>query len=98
MNRTSETGIRPRSIRLQKAGLFVGLGALVSVPYFLLQYHPLFPAVVVPVTAIDRIVPLVQPAAWIYLTLYALLALPMFLSRDVAELRTMAFGFGWIAV
>jgi fatty acid desaturase/membrane-associated phospholipid phosphatase len=86
------------SVLLEKTALFLGLGILVSVPYFLIQFHPLFPAKIVPATALDRMIPLVQPAAWIYLTLYFLLALPLFLSKNLNQIRTMAFGFAWVTV
>jgi fatty acid desaturase/membrane-associated phospholipid phosphatase len=81
---------------LEKVGLFLGLGILLSAPYFLIQYHPLFPAALVPATSVDRLIPFVQPAAWIYLTLYVLLALPLFLCREAGALRNMAFGFAWV--
>ena len=87
-----------KSSLAEKVAMVVGLGLLVTLPYFEIQYHPLLPAKIVPLTALDRLVPLVQPAVWLYLTLYLLLLLPVLLSRDSRELRSMAFGFAWIAV
>jgi membrane-associated phospholipid phosphatase len=80
----------------EKLWMFFALGLWVTVPFFAIQYHPLFPAVVMPVSPIDRFVPLFQPAVWCYISLYLQLAAPLLLARDSGELRRMAFGFGWI--
>src|SRR5271166_432170 len=82
----------------ERLALFFGLGTLIGVPYFELQYHPLFAPTLIPVTAIDRLIPLVQPAVWLYCSFYLFLALPLPLARKSHELRTMAFGFAWITV
>jgi fatty acid desaturase len=82
----------------EKLGYFFGLGLLLTVPFFAIQYHPLFPASVVPATAIDRIIPFYPRAVVPYLSLYALLVLPLVLVREAREMRIMAFGFAWITV
>src|SRR5262249_830648 len=91
-------GRRPMKLAHEKLRLFVTLGVWVTVPFFSIQYNPLFPAVVMPLTAIDRFVPFFQPAVWWYVTLYVQLTVPLFLARESDELRRMAFCFGWIAL
>lgn len=81
----------------EKWGYFVALGLLVSVPYFTIQHYAISPAHVVPLTALDRIVPFFQPAIYVYVSLYVLLALPFLLVRDERNLRQLALGFAWIA-
>ena len=98
MNQTSRAENDRESSRVEKFAVFAGLGLLVTVPYFEIQYHPLFSAKIVPLTALDRLIPLLQPAVWAYLSLYLLLLLPLFLLRESRELRNMAFGFAWITV
>lgn len=82
---------------LTKLSLFFGLGLLVVVPYFMIQRHPFFPAVSIPLTALDRALPFWEPAIWMYVSLYFLLTLPLLLARDSRALFQMAFGYGWIA-
>jgi fatty acid desaturase len=77
--------------------LLVALGLLVSVPYFAIQHHAIFPAHIVPLTALDRIVPFFQPAIYMYVSLYVLVVLPLLLASDERNLRQMALGFAWIA-
>jgi len=84
------------ALTLIKVWLFIGLGLLVAVPYFAIQRHPLFPPTVVPLTPLDRSLPFWDPAIWLYLSLYFLLALPLVLARGRQNLYQMAFGFGWI--
>jgi fatty acid desaturase/membrane-associated phospholipid phosphatase len=82
----------------EKLAIFFALALLVTVPYFAIEYHPLFSVKILPVTALDRFLPLWQPAVWMYLTLYLLLILPLLLLRESRELGKMAFGFAWITV
>src|SRR6185369_14487858 len=79
-----------------KLWLFFALGLWVTVPFFAIQYRPLFPALVMPLSPIDRFVPLFQPAVWLYVSLYLQLTVPLLLARETGELRQMSFGFGWI--
>jgi fatty acid desaturase/membrane-associated phospholipid phosphatase len=81
-----------------RAGSLLALGSLVSLPYFWLERHVIFPARVVPMTALDRAIPFVPLAAWLYISLYAQLTLPLWLARDPQRLRQMLYGFAWIAV
>lgn len=81
----------------ERWGFLVALGLLVSVPYFTIQHHAIFSAHVVPLTALDRIVPFFQPATYVYVSLYTLLALPLLLARHERNLRQTALGFAWIA-
>jgi fatty acid desaturase len=76
----------------------IAMGLLVSLPYFWLERHVVFPAVQIPSSVIDRAVPFVPLAGWLYVSLYIQLALPLLLARDSARLRHMVFGFGWIVV
>jgi fatty acid desaturase/membrane-associated phospholipid phosphatase len=98
MNRTSPPEYKGKSLQAERFAIFLGLGLLVTIPYFATQYYPLFAAKIVPVTTLDRTLPLWQPAICLYLTLYLLLVLPLLLVRDANELRKMAFGFAWITV
>ncbi len=82
--------------RAEKWGIFLVLGLFLTVPYFMILHHPLFPARVVPLTPLDRFVPLFQPAIYIYMSFDLLLTLPLLLVRDSRSLRQMAFGFAWI--
>lgn len=81
-----------------KTGLFLGLGLLVTVPYFAIEQHLLFTPAMMPLTWMDRIAPFFPPAIWWYVLLYLLLPLPLVLVRDYANLRQMAFGFAWITL
>ncbi|HEY3767557.1 MAG TPA: fatty acid desaturase [Candidatus Angelobacter sp.] len=76
----------------------VTIGLLVSLPYFWLERHVAFPVTQVSASAIDRAIPFVPCTAWLYISLYLQLALPVFLVKDATRLRHMVFGFGWIAV
>jgi fatty acid desaturase/membrane-associated phospholipid phosphatase len=98
MNRASLAENEGKRSLAEKSAILVALGLLVTIPYFATQYYPLFAAKMVPVTALDRVIPLWQPAVCIYLTLYLLLVLPLLLARESGELRKMAFGFAWITV
>jgi len=81
----------------EKWAIFFGLGTLLLVPYFAIQYHELFPSHVMPLLAPDRWLPLFQPAVYFYLSAYALSVLPLVLVRDASTMRRMAFGFSWLA-
>jgi fatty acid desaturase len=81
----------------ERWGFLVALGLLLAVPYFTIQHHAIFSVHVVPLTAFDRIVPFFQPAIYVYVSLYVLLALPLLIARDQHNLRQMALGFAWIA-
>jgi hypothetical protein len=96
MNPDQSTAIGASVPAGEKWTLFAGLGVLLVVPYFAIQHHLLFPAAVVPLTPLDRLVPFFQPAIYIYVSFYALLVLPLLLARDERILRQMALGFAWI--
>ena len=70
----------------EKLSIFLALGLLLTVPFFAIQYHPLFPASVVPVTVMDQLIPFYAPAVIPYLSLYGLLVLP-FLLVSITALR-----------
>ena len=82
----------------QKLWLIFSLGILVTVPYFYLQRHLLFPAWMVPTVSFDRMLPFVPATSWLYVSLYLQIMVPLFLARDARELRTMIFGFVWIVL
>jgi fatty acid desaturase/membrane-associated phospholipid phosphatase len=81
-----------------KTALFLGLGLWLTVPFFAVQYYPLFPAAAMPVTFLDEWIPTAQSAVCLYVSLYIQITLPLLLSRDSRELRHMCFGFGWIVL
>ena len=81
---------------VEKLGLLVALGVLLTVPYFLIQHHQIFPAKVIPLTPIDGLVPFFQPAVYAYVSFHVLLIVPLLLARDTRTLRQMALGFAWI--
>jgi membrane-associated phospholipid phosphatase len=80
----------------EKWGIFLVLGLFLTVPYFMILHHPIFSARVVPLTPLDRFLPLFQPAIYIYMSFDFLLTLPLLLVRDSWSLRQMAFGFALI--
>jgi len=98
MNLTEQRTSDSQYLVVEKVVLFFGLGLLLCVPYFELQYHPLFAPMFIPVTAIDRLLPLFEPALWLYFSFYLFLTLPLLLARKSCELRNIAFGFAWITV
>lgn len=98
MNHTEQGANHPQGLVAEKVALFFGLGLLLCVPYFELQYHPLFAPTFIPVMAIDQLLPFFQPAMWLYFSFYLFLALPLLLARKSRELRDIAFGFAWITV
>lgn len=100
----SDTGAMPAAYEpsnaaraSEKWAIFFGLATLLLAPYFAIQYHEIFSVRTMPVLALDRLLPLVQPAVYIYLSAYLLSLLPLLLVRDAQTMRRMAFGFGWIA-
>jgi membrane-associated phospholipid phosphatase len=86
----------PRALIAEKLGLLVALGVLLTVPYFLIQHHQIFPAKVIPLTPIDSLVPFFQPAVYVYVSFHVMLILPLLLARDARNLSQMALGFAWI--
>jgi len=98
MNHSEQRERESQNLVAEKVALFFGLGLLLCVPYFELQYHPLFAPMFIPVTAIDRLLPLFEPAMWLYFSFYLFLTLPLLLARKSRELRDIAFGFAWITV
>ncbi len=82
----------------RKLGFFLGLGLLVTVPYFAIEHHPLFTPAMMTLTWVDRVTPFFAPAIWCYVSLYLLLPLPLVLVRDSVNLRQMVFGFAWITL
>ncbi|HEY7402690.1 MAG TPA: fatty acid desaturase [Candidatus Angelobacter sp.] len=98
---TAETLLHPAKSRasLGTRILFLsGLGLLVSVPYFWLEHHTFFSVHVVQPGAVDRFLPFVPFAVWIYISLYIQLSLPLLLGCDAVRLRRMIFGFAWISI
>ncbi len=87
----------PLSFR-SRVWYLIAMGLLVSLPYFWLGRHFAFPVAQVPLSGIDRSMPFVPLASWLYVSLYAQLTVPIALARDSGRLRHMVFGFGWIAV
>lgn len=86
------------SSQRERSILCLGLGLLLAVPYFATQQVTIFAATLMPLSGLDRHVPFFAPAIYAYLSLYALLALPVLAVRDLQTLREAAFGFGWISI
>ena len=80
----------------EKAGLFALLGAITSAFYFGTLHGSLFEAATVPVTALDRAIPLALPFIVSYLSFFLLILVPLFVVSDSQELRDVACGFGLI--
>ena len=98
MNHT-EQPVNGRQVSLtERVALFFSLGLLLCVPYFALQYHPLLAPTFIPVTPLDRLIPVFEPAIWLYFSFYLFLTLPLLLARKSQDLRHIAFGFAWITV
>jgi fatty acid desaturase/membrane-associated phospholipid phosphatase len=96
----AEPLVLPNPSRLSLGGralYLAALGLLVSLPYFWLEHHVFFPVKVVPPSALDRALPFLPFTAWIYISLYVQVTLPLLFSRDAARLRQMIFGFAWIS-
>ena len=91
-NARTSLGQRLRAHGIAKLLLTVGLAAWISVPYFVLQRWVLFPVTRMPAFALDRGVPFVPAAAWLYLSLYLLVPLPPLLTSEAAMLRRFAAG------
>jgi len=72
------------------------MALLVIVPYFAVQHVHLFLPAVMPLTPIDRLVPFFQPAIYAYISLYAMVTLPLLLVCDQRIMRQMALGFAWL--
>lgn len=72
--------------------------ALINGPYYALQHVQLFSIRAMPVTEFDRAIPLIESTIWLYLSLFALLPLPLLLIRSETELIEMARGFALITI
>ncbi len=97
----AEPLVSPNSRQLNvgsRALYLAALGLLISLPYFWLERHVFFPVKVVPPSALDRALPFLPFAAWLYISLYVQVALPLLITRHAARLRQMIFGFAWISV
>ena len=80
------TGHRDRPIpavqRLMLGAIFtVGAGA----PYLLLNQRPTGPATAMAWSVIDAAIPFLPSFAWVYVSFYGLIALPLILARDRGE-------------
>lgn len=82
----------------EKAGLFALLGVMVSLLYFGTLHSSLFAARTVPITALDRAIPLIAIFLVPYLSFFLLILMPLLVITDRQELRDVAFGFGLIVV
>ncbi|MDB6127404.1 MAG: hypothetical protein JWM35_1300 [Verrucomicrobia bacterium] len=75
---------------------FFGISAFITVfffAYFLLQSHPMFPVHVIPLTALDRLIPFQPGMLGLYLSLWFYVSLPPTLMPRKPEL----YAYGWIA-
>jgi membrane-associated phospholipid phosphatase len=95
---TSSVAGRLRSQLGLKLILLVVLNVLVYEPYIYLQHHHFFPAMVMPVSSLDRLVPFIPQTVWIYLSLYLLMPIGPFLMQRRGELLGYASGIVLIGV
>ena len=75
---------------------FFGISAFITVfffAYFGLQKHPFFPVHMIPLTALDRMIPFEPGVLGLYLSLWFYVSLPPTFMRTRPEL----FAYGWIA-
>lgn len=70
----------------------------VSVPYYSLQHWPVFPVHAIEPNAIDRAIPLVERTAWLYLSLFLLLALMVIAMATPRDVSDSALGVAVIAL
>ena len=68
------------------------LNLLVYVPYYLLQRHPVFQPTVMPLSFCDRLIPFVDKAVWIYLSIYLLMPIGPYLMIRRREILRYAMG------
>jgi membrane-associated phospholipid phosphatase len=88
----------PRSLGQQKLCLAVILTAWVSVPYYALQRCAFLPVRSMEPGWIDRVIPFEQQLAWLYLSLFLLIAIaPVWLSRS-CDVRRYAVDLAIIAL
>jgi membrane-associated phospholipid phosphatase len=68
------------------------LNLLVYVPYYLLQRHPVFQPTVMPLSFCDRLIPFVDRAVWLYLSIYLLMPIGPYLMARRQEILRYAKG------
>jgi membrane-associated phospholipid phosphatase len=78
-------------LKLKLVIMFV-LNLLVYVPYYLLQRHPVFRPTVMRLSFCDRLIPFVDKAVWIYLSIYLLMPIGPYLMTRRQEIRRYAVG------
>lgn len=86
--------------QLWPAKIYVGLFHLVwvGVPYTATQYVDLFPATMMPQTAIDRAIPFSDTSIWIYLSMYVFMPLMLLMIAERYELSRYLWGIGAIGL
>ena len=70
----------------------VALNLLVYLPYYLLQRHPVFQPTVMSLSFCDRLIPFVDKAVWIYLSIYLLMPIGPYLMTRRREILRYAMG------
>jgi hypothetical protein len=70
----------------------------ISLPYYSLQRWPFFPAIVLEPGAIDRAIPFLQGAAWVYLSLFLLLIVAVIAIRRPGDIGRFALDVAFIGL
>jgi membrane-associated phospholipid phosphatase len=83
---------RLRSELVLKLTLTVVLNLWVYAPYLFLQQHHFFPAIKMPASIFDHMIPFSDKAAWLYLSIYLLMPVGPFLMNRRKQLLRYAAG------
>src|SRR5882757_6871770 len=75
-----------------KLVLLVVLNLLVYAPYLFLQRHHFFPAMKMPPSVFDRMIPFSDKAVWLYLSIYLLMPVGPFLMNSRKQIFRYAAG------
>jgi hypothetical protein len=75
-----------------KIFLLVALNVIVWTPYITLQRIHFFQATEMPLTFVDRAIPFIPVAVWIYLSIYALMPIGPFLMNNREQICRYSFG------
>jgi membrane-associated phospholipid phosphatase len=81
-----------------KVVLAIVLTLWLAVPYFTLQRYVVFPVTAMPPSALDRLIPFAEVAAWPYLSLFLALPIPPLLFSNTHDLRRYGGGMALIGL
>ena len=89
---------RLNALGWSKLLLALALNLWLTVPYFVLQRWPLFPAVSLPGGSLENAIPFTPELAWLYLSIYLLVPIAPLLLDSPAELRRYSQGIRLIGL